>query len=44
MTEFGFDSRRLRTHRPTPQTVQEKRELVQRLFERADVLVVDEIP
>jgi superfamily II DNA or RNA helicase len=41
MTELGFDPIG-NADEETPQQLQEKRELVHRLFERADVLVVDE--
>jgi superfamily II DNA or RNA helicase len=41
MTELGFDPIG-DADTETPQKLQEKRELVQRLFERADVMVVDE--
>ena len=41
MTELGFDPVG-NADEETPQQLQEKRELVHRLFERADVLVVDE--
>lgn len=41
MTELGFDPMG-DADEETPQALQEKRELVHRLFERADVLVVDE--